>query len=176
MTTLDIPTATLADLGRLIAARTGDTNAAAIARSTAPQLRFDAIMADLARDPERRAAFTPDELAGLVARIEDPAKRRGAWAGASWPEGYARRLTAAEKAACPTVASVDVAIYRRGLWYYGDSNPTEEDPTGLSTAQFVQDEGGDYIPVPASGPPLQTAAELIEALHLDGFLTTQEEG
>ncbi len=75
---LDIPTATLADLGRLIAARTGDTNAAAIARSTAPQLRFDAIMADLARDPERRAAFTAAELRALVERIADPARRRSA--------------------------------------------------------------------------------------------------
>lgn len=147
MSTLDIPTATLADLGRLIAARAGDTNAAAIAQSTAPQLRFDAIMADLARDPERRAAFTPDELAGLVARIEDPAKRRGAWAGASWPEGYTRWLTAAEKAACPTSASVDAAIYRRGLWYYADSNPSAEDPQGLEGAQFVVDDEGDYIPV-----------------------------
>lgn len=147
MTTLDFTEATLAELGRLIAGRTGDPHAAAIARSTAPQLRYDALVCDLARDPGRRAAFTPDELAALVARIEDPAKRRAAWAGASWPEGYARWLTAAEKAACPTDASVDVAIYSRGSWYYGDSNPTEEDPSGLEGAQFVQDEDGDYTPV-----------------------------
>ena len=75
---LDISATTLAALGRFVAGRTGDTNAAAIARSTAPQLRYDAIMADLARDPERRAAFTAAELRALVERIADPARRRSA--------------------------------------------------------------------------------------------------
>ena len=36
---------------------------------------------------------------------------------------------------------------RNGIWYYGDSNPCEEDPTGMTTAQFIVDENNDYIPV-----------------------------
>jgi len=77
----DISKATLAELGRFMAGRTGDTKAAAIARSTAAQLRYDVYVCDLARDPGRRAAFTADELAALVARIADLDKRQAASRG-----------------------------------------------------------------------------------------------
>lgn len=62
-------------------------------------------------------------------------------------EGYTRRLTPEEAQAFPGAASVDAAIYRGGIWYYADSNPTAEDPHGLEGAQFVADDDGDYIPV-----------------------------
>lgn len=75
---MDIQTAALADLGRFIAGRTGDAHAARIALSTAPQLRYDVYVCDLARDSGRRAAFTDDELRALVARIADADKRRAA--------------------------------------------------------------------------------------------------
>ena len=59
----------------------------------------------------------------------------------------ARWLTPAEIDAFPGESSVDVAILSGGVWYYGDSGPGEEDPTGLTTAQFCPDEDGYYIPV-----------------------------
>jgi len=58
-----------------------------------------------------------------------------------------RKLTPREIANFPGDSSVDVAIFSNGTWYYGDSNPCEEDPTGLTTAQFVVDEDNNYIPV-----------------------------
>ena len=61
--------------------------------------------------------------------------------------GYVRKLTESEIRRFPSDSSVDVAIWYGGVYYYGDSNPTEEDPSGMSTAQFVTDEDGDYIPV-----------------------------
>lgn len=60
---------------------------------------------------------------------------------------WERWLTKAEIAAFPGDAPVDVAIYSDGKEYYGASDPTDEDPTGLLTAQFVTDEDGFYIPV-----------------------------
>ncbi|MFZ5915529.1 MAG: hypothetical protein ACOYZ7_01170 [Chloroflexota bacterium] len=73
-----IEAASLADLGRFIASRTGNTEAAAIARSSAPQLRYDNVAYHLVADPQRRAEFTADELAALVARIGDDDKRAAA--------------------------------------------------------------------------------------------------
>ena len=58
-----------------------------------------------------------------------------------------RKLTQREIRAFPGDSSVDVAILSNGTWYYGDSYPCEEDPTGMTTAQFVVDEDNDYIPV-----------------------------
>ena len=58
-----------------------------------------------------------------------------------------RKLTKREIRDFPGDSSVDVAIFSNGTWYYGDSNPCEEDPTGMTTAQFVVDEDNDYIPV-----------------------------
>lgn len=143
----DLLRMSLAELGYLIAIRTGDIAAAAIAQSGAPQLRYDALVADLTRDPERRRLFTADELTALVNRIEGAGRRAAALRSGGWPEGYTRRLTPEEAQAFPGTASVDAAIYRWGIWYYADSNPTAEDPHGLEGAQFVADDEGDYIPV-----------------------------
>lgn len=76
---MEFETATLAELGRFIASRTADTEAAAIARSSAPQLRYDAVVTAMLRDPQRRDLFTVDEWRGLLARITDEARRLGAW-------------------------------------------------------------------------------------------------
>ncbi len=63
-----------------------------------------------------------------------------------------RKLTPAEIEVFPGESSIDVALQStNGVWYYADSNPTEDDPSGFADAQFVQDEGGDYIEIPASG-------------------------
>lgn len=60
----------------------------------------------------------------------------------------ARFLTDSEIAACPTDSSVNVAIQGTdNVWFYGDGNPTEDDPGGLDDAQYVVDEDNDYIPV-----------------------------
>jgi hypothetical protein len=59
----------------------------------------------------------------------------------------ARLLTDAERAAFPGDASVNVAILRDGIWYYAHGNPTANDPMGLSAAQLVTDEDGDYVEV-----------------------------
>lgn len=62
-----------------------------------------------------------------------------------------RKLTQREIRNFPGDSSVDVAIFSNGTWYYGDSNPCEEDPTGITTAQFVVDEDNDYIPLDCQG-------------------------
>lgn len=72
---MDIATARLAELGRFIASRTGDVDAAKIAYSTAPQVRYDAIVTARA-DNEWYDVFSRDELLGLVSRISDPQRRR----------------------------------------------------------------------------------------------------
>jgi len=59
-----------------------------------------------------------------------------------------RFLTDSEIAACPTDSSVNVAIQGAdGTWFYGDGNPTADDPSGLTDAQFVVDDDNDYIPI-----------------------------
>ena len=78
--TMDISTMDLADIGRLIAGRTANMQAAAIARSTAPQLRYDAVIMALVKDPNQRREFTGGELAAMVERIGDPDDHK--WAGA----------------------------------------------------------------------------------------------
>ena len=75
---MDIKRAELAELGRFIASRTAWTEAAAIARSTAPQLRYDFVAYNVIADPQKRAEFTRDELAALADRIADDGKRAAA--------------------------------------------------------------------------------------------------
>lgn len=60
-----------------------------------------------------------------------------------------RKLTELEIDAFPGGASVDVAIKGQdGVWYYGDSDPSEDDPTGFQMAQFVcYDDDTEYVPV-----------------------------
>lgn len=61
---------------------------------------------------------------------------------------YVRKLTEPEIANFPGDSSVDVAIRLvDGNWYYGDSNPTLEDPSGMTNTQFVLDGDSCYIPV-----------------------------
>ena len=61
-------------------------------------------------------------------------------------EQNVRRLTETEIEAFPGDASVNVAIRSSdGIEYYGDA--CADYPDGESVAQFVSDEGGDYIPV-----------------------------
>lgn len=67
--TPNIRTARLGDLGRFIASRTGDPQAATIDSSSVKQLRYDEIVLSLTRDPVRRAAFSRPELVLLVDRI-----------------------------------------------------------------------------------------------------------
>jgi len=65
--------------------------------------------------------------------------------------GTVRKLTQAEIDAFPGVASVDVAIASHvchDVWFYGDSNPTAADPSGIRDAQYIIDEDGDYISLP----------------------------
>jgi len=62
----------LSDLGRFIAARTGDLDAAAIAHSSAPQVRYNAVVTARVSSPSWRDAFTDDELRALVARVTEP--------------------------------------------------------------------------------------------------------
>lgn len=64
------------------------------------------------------------------------------------PKMFARKLTEREIEQFRGDSSVDCCIYN-GSWWYGDSNPTEDDPEGLAGAQFVSNEGGDYIPFPS---------------------------
>lgn len=66
---------TLGELGRFVAGRTADTRAAAIARSSAPQLRYDAVITDILRNPEHRHAFSEEERKALASRIGDEKKR-----------------------------------------------------------------------------------------------------
>jgi len=68
MTTID--ELTLAELGRFIASRTGDLDAAAIARSSAPQVRYNAVVR--ARIASWRDEFSDSELRALVARVTEP--------------------------------------------------------------------------------------------------------
>ena len=65
----DIETATLADLGRFLAGRTGAHHMARIARSTAPQMRYDWVVSELVKNPTQCSYFEPDELAELLSLI-----------------------------------------------------------------------------------------------------------
>lgn len=59
-----------------------------------------------------------------------------------------RFLTASETDQFAGDSSVNVAIQSTdGVWYYGDGNPTETDPSGLDETQFVTDADGAYIPI-----------------------------
>lgn len=75
---MDIRTATLADLGRFVASRTGNTTAAAIARSSAPQVRYDAVVYNVLLTATDRTQFSTAELLDLAGRIADPARRHRA--------------------------------------------------------------------------------------------------
>lgn len=68
----------LADLGRWIAGQTADTRAAGIARSSAPQLRYDAVVSDILRNPQHREAFTPEQRSALAGRIANSQRRNAA--------------------------------------------------------------------------------------------------
>jgi len=97
------------------------------------------------------------------ANCDRPIDPRSIWQPGTYGEAYCpdcstpkeevnpmvRKLTPREIENFPGDASADVAILhlRNGIWYYGDSNPCEEDPTGMTTAQFIVDENNDYIPV-----------------------------
>jgi len=70
MTTID--ELTLAELGRFIASRTGDLDAAAIARSSAPQVRYNAVVTARISSPTWRDEFSDSELRALVARVTEP--------------------------------------------------------------------------------------------------------
>ena len=148
MAPTELDTMTLADLGRFIAGRTGRAHAADIARSTAPQLRYDWTVAALVKDPPLCAQFTPVELMALIERIEDPARKAAALLSLPRTEGAARPLLAAEASAYRGEDPADVAICSRGVWYYGARTPTEADPTGLTAARFLQDADGDYPEIP----------------------------
>lgn len=69
---------TLSELGRFIVGRCGDTDAARIGMSSAPQLRYDAVVWSLVRDPARRRDFSQDELVTLAKRIGEPVLRSAA--------------------------------------------------------------------------------------------------
>ena len=75
---MDIRTATLSELGRFVASRTANTAAAAIARSTAPQVRYDAVVYNVLLTATDRTQFSTAELLDLAARIADPARRHRA--------------------------------------------------------------------------------------------------
>jgi len=79
MTLDEILTADLAELGRFIASRTGNTEAAAIARSSAPQLRYDDQAIKTLMDPQARGMFSPEELGALIRRIDNQARRLAMW-------------------------------------------------------------------------------------------------
>ena len=74
----DIEHATLADLGRFLAGRTGAHHMARIARSTAPQMRYDWVVSELVKNPTQCGYFSTEELTELVARIQDPGKHLAA--------------------------------------------------------------------------------------------------
>ena len=75
---IDIQTVSLVHLGRFIASRTANVEAAKIADSSAPQLRYDAVMLNLVRDPQQYAEFSAEELRALAERVGDAKKRRRA--------------------------------------------------------------------------------------------------
>jgi len=76
---MDILTADFAELGRYIAGITGDPEAAKIALSTSPQLRYDGYVVNLLKDPQRRDLFARDELALFLRRVDDQARRLAGW-------------------------------------------------------------------------------------------------
>ena len=84
---MDWTNVSLGILGAFVAGRTGDVKAARIGRSSAPQLRYDFTVCNLARDPGKRANFTTPELLALCERIEDPAKRHAAMLAAGLLSG-----------------------------------------------------------------------------------------
>lgn len=78
---MNIQTASLSELARWIAGKTGSTEIAKVALSTSPQLRYDAEMsANILRNPAHRSQFSKDEQRQLAQRIADPAKRKHALA------------------------------------------------------------------------------------------------
>lgn len=76
---MDIMTLSLADLGRFVASRTANTDAAMIAHSSAPQLRYDAVIGNILSDPQQRDYFSRDEWQAMIRRIDNEGKRLGAW-------------------------------------------------------------------------------------------------
>ncbi|MBI5879942.1 MAG: hypothetical protein HZB53_20025 [Chloroflexi bacterium] len=67
--------ATIHELARQIAARTGDMRAADVLHSSAPQLRYDFIAGQVCADSALASQFTAAELAAIVAAIADSGKR-----------------------------------------------------------------------------------------------------
>jgi hypothetical protein len=75
---MNIQTMTLAELGRFVASRTANTEAAKIAHSTAPQWRYDAVIFQVLHDPQQRREFSRDEQLALAQRIGAETKRQRA--------------------------------------------------------------------------------------------------
>ena len=75
---MDIGAASLADLGRFVASRTANMDAAKIAHSSAPQIRYDAVIFQMLRDPQQYEEFTMAERIALAQRIQDKAKHDNA--------------------------------------------------------------------------------------------------
>lgn len=68
----------LGDLGIFVADRTGNMRAAAIARSSAPQTRYDGVVASVLSNPRHNRAFTLEERCALAARIVGEQRRLSA--------------------------------------------------------------------------------------------------
>ena len=75
---MKISSMTLAGIGRFVAVRTANMEAAQIAHSTAPQLHYDSVIFQMLRDPNQRAQFTADESPELAERISDATRRKSA--------------------------------------------------------------------------------------------------
>lgn len=74
-----------------------------------------------------------------------------------------RKLTEAEIEAFPGDSSVNVAIRSSdGVEYYGDA--CADYPDGDEVAQFVTDEGGDYIPVQSRFERIEMLARAAQVL------------
>lgn len=68
----------LGEIGRFVAGRTGNMEAAKIARSSMPQVRYDAVIYHLICDPQQLAQFSHAEAVELVERISDGVRRNRA--------------------------------------------------------------------------------------------------
>ena len=75
---MNIVTASLAEIGRFVAGRTANMEAAKIAHSSAPQVRYDAVIPQVIRDPQQRGQFSKSELLDLASRISDDCRRASA--------------------------------------------------------------------------------------------------
>jgi len=144
MNTEDLATASLADVGRFIAGRLGDPIYAKIARSFAPQLRYDGHVLEITKDPGKRAQFTLRELEAMISRIEDPTRRRAA-ADQVDPARAASRLL--------TASAIAQQITDDGLWTTREEFEGEWDfaagEAGWTEAEITQAKDGAFFPWPA---------------------------